>query len=182
MHEALLATLPLPTTPGRVAVREGALYRVTMVDPARSAVVPALARELERVFELFAREAGVDAAEPVNIRIEPGIFGHHQVGRAADVYAVGGIGLREWWNRWRERTARAAALPTPLARRLARETEEKENLGWRIYEAMRRHGRWAQPYGHPVQLFGPWTRESGPWRQISDFLLRAHRDHIHCSK
>jgi hypothetical protein len=182
MHEALLATLPRPSTPGRVAIGEGPRYRVTMIDPARSAVVPTLARELERVFDLFAREAGAAPSAPIPIRIEPGIFGHHQIGRAADIYAVGGLGLGQWWRRWRERLALAAALATPLARRLARETEEKENLGWRLYQAMRLHGRWAQPYGHPVQLFGPWTRESGPWRHISDFLLRAHRDHIHCSK
>ena len=74
------------------------------------------------------------------------------------------------------------ATETPLQRRLIAETEEKENLGWRLYKALERYGRWAQPYGYPIQLFGPWTRTEGPWRHISDFLLRAHRDHIHVAK
>ena len=57
----------------------------------------------------------------------------------------------------------------------------KSNV-WRLYKALQLHGRWAQPYGHPIQLWGPWTRMEGPWRFISDFLLRAHRDHIHVAK
>ena len=82
-------------------------------------------------------------------------------------------------------TKRCSALRpllTPLERRLIAEKEEKENLGWRLYKALQRYGQWAQPYGYPVQLFGPWTRTEGPWKPISDFLLRAHRDHIHLAK
>jgi hypothetical protein len=56
------------------------------------------------------------------------------------------------------------------------------NLGWRLYKALQLYGRWAQPYGYPIQLFGPWTRSEGPWKHISDRLLRAHLDHIHVAK
>lgn len=180
-NAASLAT-PVLHRPARITVPSGALYRITVSDPVRSAVVPVLAAELARTFGIFAQEAGVSAEAPVAIYLQPGIFGHHQIGRAADVYAVGGIGLGDWWRRWEQMLARLERTPSPLERRLVRETEEKENLGWRIYKAMQLHGRWAQPYGHPVQLFGPWTRSEGPWRHISDFLLNAHRDHIHCSK
>ena len=127
-------------------------------------------------------EAGAGERQPVRIFFKPGIFGHHQVGRAADIYAVNGLGLDQWKLRWDEAMQRAAAAATPLERRLIAEKEEKENLGWRLYKALQRYGQWAQPYGYPVQLFGPWTRTEGPWKPISDFLLRAHRDHIHLAK
>lgn len=171
-----------PLTLARVPVPGGTLYRIVSSAPARTAVVPALAQELARAFELFAQEAGATAAAPIPILLGPGIFGHHQVGRAADIYGVGGQGFDAWWRRWEQMLARAARAASPLERRLIRETEEKENLGWRLYLALARHGRWAQPYGHPIQLFGPWTRTEGPWRFISDFLLNAHRDHIHVAK
>ena len=119
---------------------------------------------------------------PVRIFFKPGIFGHHQVGRAADIYTVNGVGLDAWKQRWDEAMQRAARAVTPLDRRLITETEEKENLGWRLYKVLQRYGRWAQPYGYPIQLFGPWTHSEGPWKPISDFLLRAHRDHIHLAK
>ena len=51
--------------------------------------------------------------------------------------------------------------------------ERKRNLGWRLYKAQQVHGRWAQPYGYPIQLFGPWTRHEGPWRYISERMLRS---------
>ena len=60
--------------------------------------------------------------------------------------------------------------------------ERKNNLGWRLYKALQLYGRWAQPYGYPIQLFGPWTRTEGPWTYISDPLLHAHRDHVHVAK
>jgi hypothetical protein len=110
------------------------------------------------------------------------MFGHHQVDRAADIYAVGGVGLDAWKGRWDRAFALARGAPTPLAARLLREREEKRNLGWRLYKALQRYGRWAQPYGYPVQLFGPWTRSEGPSRCISNFLLQAHRDHVHVAK
>jgi hypothetical protein len=162
-------------------VRSGSAFRVDS-PPANALVVPELAEELHRLLERFALEAGGSERRPVRISFKPGIFGHHQIGRAADIYAVNGVGLDEWKQRWDEAKQRAARAATPLDRRLATETEEKENLGWRLYKVLQRYGRWAQPYGYPIQLFGPWTRSEGPWKPISDFLLRAHRDHIHLAK
>jgi len=165
----------------RVPVRSGSAYRIDS-PPANALVTPELADELHRVLEQFAQEAGASVEQPVRIFFKPGIFGHHQIGRAADIYAVNGISLDQWKRRWNTAMKRAAAAETPLKRRLIAETEEKENLGWRLYKALERYGRWAQPYGYPVQLFGPWTRTEGPWTHISDFLLSAHRDHIHVAK
>ena len=173
---------PVSPVRARVPVPDGPLYRVVSTNAARTPVTPALAAELARAFELFAQEAGATADAPIQIHLSPGIFGHHQIGRAADIYGVGGQGIDGWWRRWEQMLARATRAATPLERRLIRETEEKSNLGWRLYKALQLHGRWAQPYGHPIQLFGPWTRAEGPWRFISDFLLHAHRDHIHVAK
>jgi hypothetical protein len=165
----------------REPVRSGVAYRVVS-PPAHALVTPALAEELERVLERFAVEAGASACQPVTLFFKPGIFGHHQVGRAADIYSVNGVGLKEWKRRWDAAQDRAGAAASPLERRLVVETEEKQNLGWRLYKALQRYGRWAQPYGYPIQLFGPWTRSEGPWCYISDFLLHAHRDHLHVAK
>ena len=165
----------------RVPVRSGAASRVVS-PPEHALVTPELADELHRVLERFAVESGASERRPVTIFFKPGMFGHHQVGRAADIYAVNRIGLDEWKRHWDAAQQRAAKAATPLQGRLILETEEKQNLGWRLYKALQRYGRWAQPYGYPIQLFGPWTRSEGPWRFISDFLLRAHRDHIHLAK
>ena len=165
----------------RVPVRSGSAFQVDS-PLANALVVPELAGELHCLLERFAIEAGASEQHPVRIFFKPGIFGHHQVGRAADIYTVNGVGLDAWKQRWDEAMQRAARAATPLDRRLITETEEKENLGWRLYKVLQRYGRWAQPYGYPIQLFGPWTRSEGPWKPISDFLLRAHRDHIHLAK
>jgi hypothetical protein len=166
---------------GRVPLRSGAAYRAVS-PPGHGLVTSELADELHRVLERFAVEAGANERQPVTLFFKPGIFGHHQIGRAADIYAVNGIGLDEWKRRWDIARARAASAATPLRRRLILETEEKQNLGWRVYKALQRYGHWAQPYGYPIQLFGPWTRTEGPWKYISDFLLQAHRDHIHVAR
>jgi hypothetical protein len=165
----------------RVAVSSGRSFRI--VSPPRNAVVtPQLAAELEHVFEKFAIEAGFDARRPVSISFRRGIFGHHQVGRAADIYGVGGIGIDEWKRRW-ERARQALRTVADRSERAAIiAAERRKNLGWRLYKAQQLHGRWAQPYGYPIQLFGPWTREEGPWKYISDRMLRAHLDHIHVAK
>ena len=158
-----------------VPVPSGRAYRVA--SPAQNALVtPALARELQRVLEQFTREAGRDESRPVEIFFRPGIFGHHQVGRAADIYAVGGLGLDEWKQRWDRAPEQTSA---PQQRRIVVQREQMNNLGWRLYKALQRYGKWSQPYGYPIQLFGPWTRSEGPWKYISDRLLKAHRDHIH---
>jgi hypothetical protein len=118
---------------------------------------------------------------PIGIFFKPGVVGHHQVGRAADIYAVMGIGLDQWKHKWDE-AQRVARTVTSEQSRVIRGREQKQNLGWRLYKTLQRYGRWAQPYGYPIQLFGPWTRTEGPWRYISDRLLDAHRDHIHVAK
>ena len=144
-------------------------------------VTPELAQALQTALESFATAAGFDAKHRVGVFFKPGIFGHHRVGRAADIYAVGGIGLARWKRRWDAALERATALPPHDAARLT-DSERRANLGWRLYRSMAVEGRWAQPYGYPIQLFGPWTRSDGPWKYISDRLLHAHRDHIHVAK
>ena len=169
------------TNADRVAVQSGRAYRVDS-PAANGIVVPRLAREVERVLERFATDAGATAGRPIGVYFRPGIFGHHRVGRAADIYAVGGVGLDAWKACWDADMARARAASD--ARQCANilRAARRNNLGWRLYKALQCHGRWSQPYGYPIQLFGPWTRSEGPWKCISDFLLRAHRDHIHLAK
>ena len=149
-----------------VAVGSGRRYRITS-PPENARVTRQLADELERVLDRFASDAGFTEQNPVGIFFGPGVVGHHQVGRAADIYAVGGVGFDRWKQRWDNNQS-------PI--------ERKSNLGWRLYKALQTYGRWSQPYGYPIQLFGPWTRVEGPWRYISDRLLNAHRDHIHVAK
>src|SRR5262249_12904660 len=132
-----------------VSVPSGAAYRVD--SPSSNALVAReLADELERVLERFARDAGFDEATPVGVYFKPGIFGHHQVGRAADLYAVHGVGLDGWKRRWDVAIARArAAIGDDRRAMLTR--ERTRNLGWRLYKALQIYGRWAQPHGYPVQ-------------------------------
>lgn len=161
-----------------VPVPSGNGYHVA--SPAANALVtPELAAELRRVLEKFALDAGYSESNPIGLFFKPGVVGHHKVGRAADIYAVGGLGLQFWKQHWRKAMAGAAQASDPGAKRRIAEKERKRNLGWRLYKALRVYGRWAQPYGYPIQLFGPWTRSEGPWSFISDPLLHAHRDHIH---
>ena len=148
-------------------VPDGQGYRV-VTPGGRVEVTPRLAAELQRVLERFAADAGFDGTRPVDVLFRPGIFGHHRVGRAADIYGVGAVGLEEWKARWDDARRRGLGAAS--------------NLGWRLYVTLARQGRWSQPYGYPIQLFGPWTRVEGPWKYISDRLLEAHRDHIHVAK
>jgi len=164
-----------------VPAPSGRAYHVTS-PPASAMMTRELADELSRALERFAIEAGFDDRRPVGVFFRPGIFGHHQLGRAADIYAVGGVGVEAWKRRWNEACRRAARTTDPAERQVITKREPVINLGWRLYKALQLYGRWAQPYGYPVQLFGPWTRAEGPWRHISDRLLRAHRDHIHVAK
>jgi hypothetical protein len=159
-------------------IPEGTAYRVTS-SSGNTRVTPELAAELRRVLERFALDAGFTAARPVTVFFAPGVVGHHQVGRAADIYAVGGAGLEAWKRRWDARQASAFD-----SRRLWAQgrREAASNLGWRLYKALQLYGHWAQPYGYPIQLFGPWTRSEGPWKFISKRLLKAHLDHIHVAK
>lgn len=164
-----------------VPVSSGRAFRIDS-PPENGMVTGELARELHDVFERFARDAAFDERDRIGIFLKPGIFGHHKVGRAADIYAVGGVGLDVWKRRWDEAHKRAASAVDEHERRSIKDEERRQNLGWRLYKALQFYGRWFQPRGYPVQLFGPWTRSEGPWKPISDFLLNAHRDHIHVAK
>ena len=165
----------------RVPVPSGRAYRVDS-PPGNGLVTGELANELKTVLEKFAVDAGFSEANLVGIFFKPGVVGHHKCGRAADIYAVAGVGLDRWKERWEEATARASRAPNAEERRRITHVEQKNNLGWRLYKALQLYGRWAQPRGYPIQLFGPWTRTEGPWTYISDPLLHAHRDHIHVAK
>lgn len=166
---------------GLVPFPSGRAYRIAS-PPASAMMTRELADELSRVLERFAIEAGFDERRRVSVFFKPGIFGHHQLGRAADIYAVGGVGIDEWKRRWDEARRRAARTTDPATRQIIAKREPVTNLGWRLYKALQLYGRWAQPYGYPIQLFGPWTRDEGPWKYISDRMLCAHHDHIHLAK
>lgn len=164
-----------------VPVPSGKAYRIDS-PPENAFVTRELAGELQRVLERFAIDAGFSEQKPVGLFFKPGVVGHHREGRAADIYAVGQIGLDRWKQRWDKAMQRIAQANAPAERHAIIDRERKTNLGWRLYKALQRYGRWAQPSGYPVQLFGPWTRSEGPWKPISNRLLDAHRDHIHVAK
>lgn len=157
-----------------VPVCSGKSFQIT--SPPESALVTReLAEELARVLERFGEIAKRSGSSGVSLFFKPGIFGHHRVGRAVDIYAVNGVGLDLWKQRW-DAARRRAQCPGLL------KSESRRNLGWQLYKSLQAFGRWSQPCGYPIQLFGPWTRTEGPWKYISDFLLHAHRDHIHVAK
>ncbi len=164
-----------------VPVRSGLSFEI--VSPPDNALVTSeVADELERVLERFGRIANDPIATKVAILFRPGIFGHHRVGRAVDIYEVGRIGMDVWKQRWDDAIQRAATVTDPAARAAIVKSERRRNLGWLLYKTLQQFGRWSQPFAYPIQLFGPWTRTEGPWKYISDFLLHAHRDHIHVAK
>ena len=164
-----------------VPIRSGRSYRID--SPACDALVtPVLARELERVLETFGSRVGRNKGRRIGIFFKPGSFGHHQVGRAVDIYAVGGCGLDEWKRLWDDMCWHCSCIADGEGRRVSILNARRKNLGWQLYKALQTCGSWAKPCGYPIQLFGPWTRSEGPWKQISDFLLNAHRDHIHVAK
>ena len=162
-------------------MRSGRNFRVD--SPAGNAIVTReLAAELERVLELFGVNARNGMKGRIGVFFKPGIFGHHKVGRAADIYAVGGIGFEDWKRQWDAALRSCFLVPGENKRRTKLNIERRKNLGWQLYKALQDYGSWSQPNGFPIQLFGPWTRSEGPWKYISDFLLNAHRDHIHVAK
>jgi hypothetical protein len=165
----------------RVTIRSGKNFRVDS-PPVNALVTPKLAVELHRVLDRFGHELTRESGTRVGLFFKPGIFGHHKVGRAADIYAVGGLGLDIWKRRWDTAQQKVASAKNACERQTILDRERRNNLGWRLYKSLQNWGRWSQPYGFPIQLFGPWTREEGPWKYISDFLLNAHRDHIHVAK
>ncbi len=158
-------------------MESGKGYRVDS-PPENELITPELAGELRQVLECFAAQNSFHEGRPLTIGFRPGLIGHHRLGRAVDIYDIGGTSVDYWRRRWR-----AAHEGPPCDSGVSRQKREcASNLGWRLYKALQRHCCWAQPPGYPVQLFGPWTREEGPWKRISDRLLRAHRDHIHVAK
>jgi hypothetical protein len=165
----------------RVPVPSGVAYRIDS-PPGHGLVTGELANELKKILDRFAMDAGFTQSNPIGMFFKPGVIGHHKCGRAADIYAVGGVGLDHWKKRWDAAKKTAFGVLNSEARQRFKNVEQKNNLGWRLYKALQFYGQWAQPYGYPIQLFGPWTRTEGPWRYISDRLLYAHRDHIHVAK
>lgn len=164
-----------------VAVKSGSRFQIAS-PPDSALVTKEVADELERVLEQFGRIANTVSATKVTILFKPGIFGHHRVGRAADIYEVGGIGIDVWKQRWDDAMKRAALAIDPATRAAILKSERSKNLGWLLYKTLQHFGRWSKPAGYPIQLFGPWTRTEGPWKYISNFLLHAHRDHIHVAR
>lgn len=165
----------------RVPVPSGRNFRIDS-PPANALVTETLASELEKVLERFGLTTRNGRSVRVGIFFKPGIFGHHKIGRAVDIYGVGGLGIDEWKRRWDIAWGHCSSTGEAIERRAILNLERKRNLGWRLYKTLQICGRWSQPCGYPVQLFGPWTRDEGPWKSISDFLLNAHRDHIHVAK
>ncbi|HEX7296440.1 MAG TPA: hypothetical protein VF251_11840 [Pyrinomonadaceae bacterium] len=164
-----------------VPVRSGPSFQV-ISRPQCALVLRDVADELERVLEHFGQIAECDPSNRITILFKPGIFGHHRVGRAVDIYEVGNVGIDVWKRRWDEATQQALRVADARNRAAILKSERGRNLGWLLYKTLQRLGRWSQPHGYPIQLFGPWTRTEGPWQAISDFLLHAHRDHIHVAK
>ena len=165
----------------KVPIQSGRNFRVD--SPAVNAVVTReLAAELERVLEIFGNQARSKGKGQIGVYFKPGIFGHHKVGRAADIYAVGGIGFEHWKADWDAALRSCSQFASESERQAILNEERRKNLGWQLYKALQTYGRWSEPSGYPIQLFGPWTRSEGPWRFISDFLLKAHRDHIHVAR
>jgi hypothetical protein len=186
-------------------VRSGQAYRISS-PPARGAVTPELAEELEAVFGGFAREKGFTPEKPMEIHLtrgfKAGTHGHGE-GRAADIAAVGGKSLLHWKREWDRAVADAGKLSDQKQRAEAIAAERKRNLGYGFYKALQDHGGWRvdqkgwRPYRGVMQLFGPWTPTEGPWKamQIKDpnpyqrqrladqqWVFQAHQDHIHVAR
>lgn len=159
----------------------GKFFRV--VSPAQHAeVTHQLSDHLSQALDQFAQASGFTKEKPLILFFGRGTLGLHRSHRAADIYAVGGKGIGRWAQDWNAGMRRAAASPDGQGRESIIAEEKKRNLGYKLYKALQAHGGWAQPPGYPVQLFGPWTRGEGPHKQISDRMLRAHRDHIHVAR
>ena len=156
---------------------------VRVVSPPEQALVtPVLARELGQALEQFAQANGFTQEKPLTVFFHRGTLGLHRSNRAADIYGVGGKGIGQWALEWNAAMRRAKAAPNAEKRERIIAEEKARNLGHKLYKALQAHGGWAQPPGYPVQLFGPWTRDEGPHKAISDRMLYAHRDHIHVAR
>src|SRR5258705_1097832 len=118
---------------GHVPVESGRSFRVAS-PPANALVTRELASELEHVLEKFALEAGFDERHPVSVFFKPGVFGHHRVGRAADIYGVGGIGIGGWKTRWDRARKRADHARAPPERAAIGAAGRERHLGWRFFK------------------------------------------------
>ena len=172
------ANAPPPVTQ---AMPSGKLFRVVS-PPEHAPVTAQLATHLALALEQFGRANGFTEEKPLTLSFGRGTLGLHRSHRAADIYAVGGKGIGVWAQEWNGAMRRAAAAQNPQESSSIIAEEKQRNLGYKLYKALQAHGDWAQPPGYPVQLFGPWTRGEGPHKQISDRMLRAHRDHIHIAR
>jgi hypothetical protein len=186
-------------------VRSGHTYCITS-PPERGLVRPELARALQTVFERFALERGFTPKRPLEIHLasgfRPNSHGHGE-GRAVDIDAVGGTGLRQWKVLWDRAIAVGEESADPVQRSEALANQRASNLGRALYRTLQRCGGWrVNPSGWRVyrgvmQLFGPWTATEGPWKtmQIEDpspyqrqrladqqWVFRAHQDHIHVAR
>jgi hypothetical protein len=196
---------PAKPAPALRAVASGRSYRVT--SPVASClVVPALAQALEETFEHFAHHNGFSKDCRLDIEFARGLHAAapgHAEGRAADISAVGGKSLREWKAQWDAALLAGNALAEESEREAALASEQKCNLGYGLYQALRNRGGWrvegpeSRGLSGVVQLFGPWTPEEGPWKEISTSkaeeqqllrmaaqqkVFKAHEDHIHVAK
>jgi len=108
-----------------VPVASGRAYRVES-PPQNEMVTRELAEELRRVLERFAAESGFNEARPVGLYFKPGVVGHHQVGRAADIYGVAGLGSTAGISdgKWR-RKVRSAWLNRKSGRRSSKRSAKK---------------------------------------------------------
>jgi hypothetical protein len=163
-------------------IPSGRFHRVLWPSVSPILVAPELAEQLTVVLDEFAQASASTADNPMKIVIRAGTMGLHQSGRAADIYEVGGQGIGKWAQEWNAAMRSATAATDPQERARIADQEKTRNIGYKLYKALQTHGGWAQPPGYPVQLFGPWTRVEGPHKQISDRMLKAHRDHIHVAK
>jgi hypothetical protein len=163
-------------------IPSGRFHRVLWPSAAPILVAPELAEQLTVVLDEFAQANASTTENPLKIVIRAGTLGLHQSGRAADIYDVGGKAIRRWAQEWNAAVRTAAAAGDSQERTRLIDQEKTRNVGYKLYKALQTRGGWAQPPGYPVQLFGPWTRVEGPHKEISDRMLRAHRDHIHVAR
>jgi hypothetical protein len=166
---------------------------------ANSLVTPSLAHALEETLEHFAQHNGFSRDCRLDIEFARGLHAAapgHAEGRAADISAVGGKGLREWKAQWDAALRASEAIPNEQEREAAWASEQKCNLGYGLYQALRNRGGW-RVAGGVVQLFGPWTPTDGPWKEIcperadeqqlrrkaeQQKIFQVHEDHIHVAK
>src|SRR5215813_15422713 len=114
--------------PHKVPVQSGRNFRVDS-PPDNAVVTRELATELERVLEIFGGKARKGR---IGVFFKPGIFGHHKVGRAADIYAVGGIGFEHWKRDWDAALIAGSRLACERERQGILNDERRKNLGWQL--------------------------------------------------